>query len=219
MNTMESIKAVLVLVVLAAASWACDTGDIISQQEPSTSGDIIFFDDFSDPESGWERNSEGVVKEYYQGIYHIMVESSNYFSWSLAHQSLGDVRVKVDLAYIGPADLAEMGIICRLQDNNNFYFFTIRSDGGFAILKRQGGNEYFIGTDGYTTSTAINQGVATNLIEAECAGPNLSLYANGQHLMTVNDASFQLGDVGLIVGAFDQPDVNVYFDNFEVIQP
>jgi hypothetical protein len=129
------------------------------------------------------------------------------------------VRIAVDLAFTGDVELAEMGIICRLVDSNNFLFFTIRSDGQYAIFKRQEGNEYFVGMPGYQVSPFIKSGVATNYLEVECVGDRLTFYVNDQHLITVNDASFQIGDVGLIVGAFDEIAVNVYFDNFTVIQP
>lgn len=198
---------------------ACDMGTLFPSQEAKTADGVIFFDDFSNPESGWDESLNGGVKEYYRGTYHILIDVPNHFSWSLAHQSLRDVRIAVDLAYTGDAELAEMGVICRLLDSNNFFFFTIRSDGQFAVFKRQGGNEYFIGMPGYQVSPAIKTGVATNHLEVECIGDRLTLYANGEQLTTVNDSSFQIGDVGLIVGAFDQTAVEVYFDNFTVIQP
>jgi hypothetical protein len=201
--------------VLAACSFA----SLLPGQETQTADGVIYFDDFSNPESGWDHSLEGGVKEYYQGTYHISIEVPNHFSWSLAHQSLGDVRIAVELAFTGDVELAEMGIICRLVDSNNFIFFTIRSDGQYAVFKRQNGNEYFIGMTSYQPSPAINTGVSTNYLEVECVGDRLTLYVNNQHLITVNDDSFQIGDVGLIVGAFDQTAVNVYFDNFTVIQP
>lgn len=211
----SAFSTLLLSLFLAACSFA----SLLPGQETQTADGVIFFDDFSDPESGWEHSLEGGVKEYYQGTYHIRIDVPNHFSWSLAHQSLGDVRIAVDLAFTGDVDLAEMGIICRLVDSNNFIFFTIRSDGQFAVFKRQDGNEYFIGMAGYQPSPAINTGVSTNYLEVECVGDRLTLYVNNQHLITVNDASFQIGDVGLIVGAFDLTAVNVYFDNFTVIQP
>jgi len=210
---------ILLILVLIFTTSACDLVTLIPNQETQTADGVIYFDDFSNPESGWEQSYGGGLKEYYSGIYHILIEVPNHFSWSLAHQSLGDVRIAVDLAFTGDAELAEMGVICRLLDGDNFFFFTIRSDGQYAVFKRQAGNEYFIGMPGYQTNPAINAGVATNRLEVECVGDRLTFYANGEHLTTVNDASFLIGDVGVIVGAFDQTPVEVYFDNFTVIQP
>lgn len=219
MVNLNSKNWMLLILVLILTTSACDLGSLIPNQETQTADGIIYFDDFSNPESGWEQSYVGGLKEYFEGFYHILIEVPNHFSWSLAHQSLGDVRIAVDLAFTGDAELAEMGVICRLMDGDNFFFFTIRSDGQYAVFKRQAGNEYFVGMPGYQTSPVIKTGVATNHIEVECVGDRLTLYANGEHLTTVNDASFQIGDVGLIVGAFDQTAVNVYFDNFTVIQP
>lgn len=219
MLTRKYVPLVLTVPFLVLILAACSFASLLPGQETQTADGVIYFDDFSNPESGWEHSLEGGVKEYYQGTYHIRIDVPNHFSWNLAHQSLGDVRIAVDLAFTGEVELAEMGVICRLVDSNNFIFFTIRSDGQFAVFKRQDGNEYFIGMPGYQSSPAINTGVSTNYLEVECVGDRLTIYANNQHLITVNDASFQIGDVGLIVGAFDQTPVNVYFDNFTVIQP
>jgi hypothetical protein len=219
MLSRKYIPHVFTALVLLFAFSACNFQSLLPGQETQTADGVIYFNDFSNPESGWEHSLEGGVKEYYQGTYHIGIEVPNHFSWSLANQSLGDVRIAVDLAFTGDVELAEMGIICRLVDSNNFLFFTIRSDGQYAIFKRQEGNEYFVGMPGYQVSPFIKPGVATNYLEVECVGDRLTFYVNDQHLITVNDASFQIGDVGLIVGAFDETAVNVYFDNFTVIQP
>ena len=219
MLSQKYIPHIIAVMLLIYILSACGFASLFPEQGTQTADGVIYFDDFSDTESGWEHSLEGGVKEYYQGTYHIRIDVPNHFSWSLARQSLGDVRIAVELAFTGDVDLAEMGIICRLVDSNNFIFFTIRSDGQYAVFKRKDGDEYFIGIPGYQSSPAIKTGVATNYLEVECVGDRLTLYVNDQHLTTVNDASFQIGDVGLIVGAFDQTAVNVYFDNFTVIQP
>ena len=180
---------------------------------------LLFEDSFSDPESGWEISSQGGLKDYYNGTYHIRIDDPNIFSWSVIDQAYGDVIVEVDVAFTGPADLAEMGVICRMVNNQDFYFLSIRSDGAFAIFKMYQGKEFFLGMDGYQVSPDINVGLNTNHIKAECKGDQLRLYANGIHLATVTDASYQVGDVGVITGAFEQTDVNVFFDNFQVIRP
>jgi len=213
------IPLVFITLFMIITIGACGFSSLIPEKETQTADGVIYFDDFSNPESGWDHSLEGGVKEYYQGTYHIRIDVPNHFSWSLAHQSLGDVRLGVDLAFTGDVELAEMGIICRLVDSNNFIFFTIRTDGQFAVFKRQGGNEFFIGMPGYQTSPAIKPGISTNHLEVECVGDRLTVYANNQHLTTVNDASFQIGDVGLIVGSYDLTSINVYFDNFTIIQP
>jgi hypothetical protein len=106
-----------------------------------------------------------------------------------------------------------------MQNSEDFYFMTIRSDGAYAVFKMYQGNEFFIGMEGYQFNPSIRTGLNTNHIEVVCRGENLSLVVNNEHLITVQDSSYQVGDVGVIAGAFDEPGVNVYFDNFRVSQP
>jgi hypothetical protein len=68
-------------------------------------------------------------------------------------------------------------------------------------------------------TTAVNAGSTPNKLRADCVGSTLTLYANGQMLATVTDTSFTTGDVGLLVGTFDEPNVSVQFDNFVVTKP
>lgn len=220
MNPQKQFKKLFLAVLISFAAIACGLENILpGGGNDSLENGVIFFDDFSDPESGWERSIQGGIKDYYNGVYQIKVDSPNYYSWSVAHQSIGDSRISVKLAFLGEADVAEMGIICRYVDSGNFYYFSVRSDGYYGLFKRQENNEYFLVMDGYQPSPVINQGIASNLVEAECVGDRLSLFVNGQHLISVNDSSFPLGDVGLIVGAYDQPNVNVYFEYFKVVSP
>lgn len=197
----------------------CNAAPLGTQTASANAPMLLYEDDFTDPTSGWEVSSQGGLKDYYQGTYHIKINDPNIFSWSVIQQTYGDVSIQVEVAFTGAAEMAEMGLICRMQNNQDFYFFMLRSDGAFAVFKMYQGNEIFIGMEGYQFSDAIHTGLNTNEIGAECKGQELSLSANGTHLITVEDSSYQVGDVGVIAGAFDQTDVNVYFDNFSVMQP
>lgn len=210
-----------IVILLWGGIWltGCDAVPLGTQTASANTPLLLYEDDFSNPASGWEVSSQGGLKDYYQGTYHIKINDPNIFSWSVIRQTYGDVSVKVEAAFTGAADMAEMGLICRMQNNQDFYFFTLRSDGAFAIFKMYQGNEIFIGMDGYQYSDAIHTGLNTNQIGVECKGQELSMYVNGTHLITVEDSSYQVGDVGVIAGAFDHTDVNVYFDNFSVSQP
>lgn len=188
---------------------------------PARAGEprLLMEEDFTNPESGWEVSDQGGVKEYFNGTYHIQINDPNIFSWSVVRKTYGDVAIEVEAAFTGSADLAEMGVVCRMVNSHDFYFLTIRSDGAYGIFKMENGDEHFIGMDGYQTSPAINTGVAINVIQAECKGEQLSLAVNGTPLISVMDENYQVGDVGVIAGAFDGSDVNVFFDNFKVTQP
>lgn len=207
------------LAVVGVSLLAGCGGEFLATNRTQEIPALLFEDDFSNPASGWEVSSQGGVKDYYNGTYHIKIDDPNIFSWSIIEQTYGDVRIDVDMAFTGPADLAEMGVVCRMENSQDFYFLTIRSDGAYAVFKMYQGNEFFLGMDGYQTSPEIRTGINTNHLTAECRGEHLSLSVNGVLLVSVNDSSYQVGDVGVMAGAFEQTGVNVYFDNFQVARP
>jgi hypothetical protein len=65
----------------------------------------------------------------------------------------------------------------------------------------------------------INQGDATNHLQASCIGNSLSISVNDQNLISVEDADFLSGDVGLIAGTYDSSGTDIHFDNFRVLKP
>lgn len=208
-----------IILLLSTILSGCNLPGMQSDTASANTPNLLFEDNFSNPNSGWEVSSQGGLKDYYNGTYHIQISETNIFSWSVAQQSYGDIVISVDTAFTGPANMAEIGVICRMQNSQDFYFMTIRSDGAYAVFKMYQGNEFFIGMEGYEFNEAIRTGLSTNHIEAECRGENLSLVVNNEHLVTVQDSSYQVGDVGILAGAYDEPGVNVYFDNFRVFQP
>ena len=68
-------------------------------------------------------------------------------------------------------------------------------------------------------SEAIIPGNAANHIQATCQGSRLALSVNGEFIAEAYDPTFASGDIGLIVGSFDQPGVDVWFDNLSVKNP
>lgn len=221
MNHLSNKKTLLIILLVGFSMFlaGCNLPGMVSQTASANVPKLLFEDNFSNPASGWEVSSQGGLKDYYNGTYHINIADANIFSWSVAQQSYGDIEISVDAAFTGPAAMAEIGVICRMQNSQDFYFMTIRSDGAYAVFKMYQGNEFFIGMEGYQFNPAIRTGLNTNHLEVVCRGENLSLVVNNEHLITVQDSSYQVGDVGVIAGAFDEPGVNVYFDNFRVSQP
>jgi hypothetical protein len=181
---------------------------------------ILFQDDFSDPSSGWSSvNEQNLIMGYDNGRFRVWVNRPNVDTWTIANLRFGDARISVDTARISGPEDNEIGIICRYSNPGNFYGFLISSDGYYGISKRQDGNYQVLSYDGMRFSELIKQGNATNHIQAECVGESLKLIVNGSLLAEVTDASYQSGDVGLLVGSYDQPGVDVIFDNFVVTHP
>jgi len=208
--------SVIVVTGLACSLLSPETAGGGSSQP----GGVLFQDDFSDPSSGWDRVdvNEGVT-DYVDGAYRIYVNSSNTDVWANPSLNFGDVQIDVDATKVGGDDNNDYGVICRYQDGENFYFFLVSSDGYYGIGKVAGGAEQFFGEGAMLPSETIKQGNVSNHLSAVCAGSSLSLSVNGEFLAGFEDTAFVSGDVGLLAGAFDQPGVDVYFDNFVVTNP
>lgn len=193
-----------------------------SSQPESDQAEILFQDDFSDTNSGWDRMSDDsyTTSDYQDGQYVIHIISDQYNGWANPGQYFeGDVRVEVDAAKMGGPENNEFGVICRSQDASNFYFFLISSDGYAGIGKALAGEWTLLSGEQMESVDGILPGEATNAVRADCIGNSLSLYANGQLIAEATDDSFTGGDVGLIAGSYDEGDVRIGFDNFIVRQP
>jgi hypothetical protein len=182
--------------------------------------DIVLEDDFEDPESGWERyrQFDGIL-DYEEGGYRMMVAAPDSLFWVNANLEYSDVRVEVDAKVIGGPVTNRYGVLCRLNEDFEYYFFLIGSDGAYSIGKQTDGEvEYLVQSK--DPSEAIKGDVeAYNHIRADCEGDMLSLIVNDELLLEVQDSDLTSGDVGLVVGTLIEGEVDVYFDAIEVFSP
>lgn len=215
MTAMKRLGFFLFSLLLAVLSVGCS-----SLFGPPNSGSVLFQDDFSRPESGWDHyQDEQYISDYYQDGYQIEISEPNILAWATPGLSFDDSVVIVEATRTqGPADNA-FGLICRYQDPDNFYFFLISSDGFAGIGLRLDGERQLLSDEHMLPSPAILPGFEPNLILASCVGPRLELYVNGQFVTAVDDETWSAGDVGLIAGSYDTGQVSIQFDNFSVQQP
>jgi serine/threonine protein kinase len=183
---------------------------------------LLYYDDFSNPNSGWSsRTSTADTMDYANGGYRIYLSSTMTDLVSHAGISLpADVVIDVDVTKADGTDNNDFGVACRLRDLNNFYFFEISSD-GYAVIGMFLDNKMsYLSADAMQKVDGILSGKATNHIRAECIGNTLNLYANGSMVAQATDSTFPNGgDVGLIAGSFDQGGVDILFDNLQVNKP
>lgn len=220
---MKKTAVLWVVIVFSMAVLGC-TGSPASRSTGPQIADLpaLFQDDFSDTSGGWySRDTDDGVTDYFNGSYRIFVNQANYYLWSIPkEQSFTDVRIEVTASKVDGPDFNEIGVICRYQDSNNFYFVVISSDGYYSISKYINGVGQWIGMDQpQFDDVNINTGAATNQLQVECNQQKLSLTVNGQHLIEVTDGDLVEGNVGLIAGTWDTPGTDVLFDNFKVYQP
>jgi len=209
------------LLALIGISLGCTmTEGLVRSTQVVHSGEILFRDDFSDPNSGWDTwKDSGSTVAYEQGGLRFVVNRSQYDYWSRPPRQFDDVRIAVQATKLGGPDDNDYGIICRFKDQDNFYAFLVSSDGYMGITKVKEGKYQMISGDSLQFSEVLRQGETTNFIGVDCKGSTLILYANKKKLLEVQDSDFTSGEVGLIVGSYSEPGVDILFDNFVVTKP
>jgi len=176
-------------------------------------------DDFSDPASGWQAESDASAEVgYYEGVMRLLVKVPNRLAWASAGREFSDFHLAVEATQVAGPDDNEYGILVRVRDADHFYRFSISGDGYYQVSKYDG-EEWVVLSGDWTSSDAIRMGVATNLLEVVCQGTTMTFLANGVTLTQVEDRSYPRGDVGLYAGSFFEPGVEVHFDDLIVTEP
>ena len=213
---MKPLSFLLALVLIS--TLACSTTSLTETLVPS--GSVLFQDIFSNPKSGWgQLASPAGAAGYTNGAYRIVVNQPNVNLWSHPGMDFATIHEEVSLMTPDGPQGNRMGLICRLKDDKNFYFFAISADGFYGIGKMKAGQTSLLSGDQMQKHDAILTGTQINRVRADCLGNSLILYVNDVLVGTAVDKDFTSGDVGILAGTFDQPGVDVYFDNFVVYKP
>ncbi len=185
--------------------------------KPQAPGALLFQDDFSNPKSGWPRQKKD--SSYSGDGYQILVNDPNAVVVAVPGLSLTDAVIDVEVSKVAGPDRNWFGIVCRYQNDKNFYFLVISSDGRYGIGRFVNGEKKLLNADEMQPDAAIHQGTTSNRLSASCIGNTLALTVNGSPLASVQDAAFASGDVGLLGGAFEIHGANLLFDNFLATAP
>ena len=185
---------------------------------------VLFKDDFSDPNSGWDRNSSDAgATDYGDGVYRMQVNQPTYDIWANPGRNFeGPLRIQVDATKAGGDDDNDYGLICRYSgspDSPSYYFFAISSDGYSVIGKVSEGSNEYLSSEKMMPTNAIKQGATTNHLRADCIRNTLTFYVNGQQVASTTDSAFTSGDIGFLAGTFDVPSTEIQFDNLIVSRP
>ena len=211
----------LAILILITSTLACSFNLGLPDDE-NAADNVYFQDDFSNETTGWPqiRTEEGIT-DYENGVYRILVNLENQDYFGIPElPALNNVRVEVDVTKVAGSDNNDFGILCRYQDNSNYYQFLVSSDGYVGILKVVEEAFQNLAADTLLENSAVNMGNAHNHIRADCIGDSLTLYVNGQQVLTAQDSTFPgSGKVGVFAGTYDVPGADIYFDNFIVTLP
>ncbi len=223
-------KALGVFIVLAMTALAC-TCNLLPDGGGGGGGDdpavpppppenVLFQDDFSDSNSGWEVGDydDGDVG-YKDGVYFVTSVNLETLMWGVAGRSFDNVIIEVDAIQVaaGSTNDNAYGVACREQGSGDGYYLRISGDGYYSIAKAANGE--FTALVEWAESSAIKQGNATNHIRAVCNGTTLELFVNGQSAGSVQDSTFTSGDIALTATTYEDGETEVHFDNLMVLKP
>lgn len=213
------VGAVSLLLVFAAACGKVVPG--WTAKPAAEPGTVLFEDSFDPPTQGWGtmKREEGLIGFGYGGMV-FTVDLPDTVLWSVNGDQWMDTRIEVDGILVDGSADDFLGVICRYQDDENFYAFLVSNDGYYGIIKYFDGRMAVLPENGLMQYTdVIRQGVALNHIQAVCQGDELRLSVNDSLLIEITDISFSSGRAGLIAGSHTDESVMVLFDNMAVYQP
>lgn len=194
------------------------------EPEP-TQRTVIWEDDFSDVESGWERyrHFDGTL-DYLEEeeVYQMQVLSEDTLWWVWIEEDWFDVGLSVEAWQVGGLEGSLYGLMCRYDPNTNEgYVFLINTEGqaGLGTIGRVFNFEAIPGGE-LTTFDVIQTGLnAKNTIEAVCVGEELKMYVNGELLFDLPATGYAGGDIGFSTVTLVGDGIDVYFDNLIVFEP
>jgi WD40 repeat protein len=217
----------VVLLLLATSMLACEVsvdfggGTAETPTQPPVSmatlpnWPLVVTDDFSDPESGFSRDSDENGRYFYRdGYYGIEILKEDWSNWTWRGDIFSDFMLEVDVT--SQREAGQGGVIFRQVGEQQFYGFAITPDGRYRLQKRVSEDRWETLLD-WQESPHIRTGLATNRLGVVCEGSTISLYVNGQDLDSVQDTTYTEGKIGLTAGTFEEETHTLFhFDNLRI---
>jgi hypothetical protein len=162
---------------------------------------------------GWDENANCV---FTGGIYHVGGSGQNTNACFAKSTNYSNFTFQVQMNIINGGC---GGLVFR-ADNTSFklYTFVVCTDGTYGLLSyTSAGGTWLINPTSFAAiHTNLNQ---ANVLAVVASGNKFDLYVNLEHITSVNDSTYnhgQIGVVAVVVGQGDQSGVEVAFSNAKV---
>ena len=185
--------------------------------EPPSDPNLIFGDDFSDPNNS-NSNWGDVTPAYFENgkFYIVTPDDATYYMYYPA----------IDFSQYGPDLAVQMsptyesnglaGVYCREQNNGAFYLFQMVFDKSLAQIW------YYDGSSNWNmlAEQSVTLSSDYNYIYAVCQGNSLTFYWNGEYAVDVTDDALpDAGQVGLYIELSNPSGSTIEVDDFYVVYP
>jgi hypothetical protein len=190
--------------------------------DSSSSGSVIFSDDFSSPQWGTGTDTDSAV-EYVGNALNFVVFTDNYFVWSTPDdQVYSDIHMDVTVVNNDTDSTTAFGLVCNKSTGNDFYYLAITPAGQYAIAKAVSGETdvFLTNNDEWADSGLIAVNASSYRVGADCKNGSLTLYVDGQEVASVDDSSYSSGRVAVFAWSGEEVGIttDVSFDDFEMTQ-
>jgi len=174
---------------------------------------ILYFDNFSNPSSGWPiLQNQYLGYEYLGGEYRILVK--NRLLWAAASPGFkaSEFAVVVGVRNVNGTS-GSYGVIFGLSNDwSQLYSFEISPSGEYALWRKSSTSWLHLA---YGQTGFIHPGSDSNQIMIERKAGQILAYINGQLLNILKEDNYTgMRAVGLAAAATNQPNVDIRFDNF-----
>lgn len=185
-----------------------------------SSGEVLLADDFGDDSSGWEIvNNVYELKGYSDDGYLISINNKGGRSISTSGLQFSDVDIQVETRKLTGSNDSYLGIVCRYQDNQNYYRFFVTPDGYAGIVSVVNGESSTLPSGKMRYNHDVIQDDGSNLLEVSCVGSQLKLIVNDKLAVSAEDDQLEQGDIGIFAETGQDGAGSFIFNHFIATKP
>jgi hypothetical protein len=210
---MSKIK--VIILILGVCFLASCVPSLTPSSTPTNGPGVLYSDDFSNSQSGWNQsNNNGTKYHYSGGQYVISGPYPYYIMFSCANRSFTDAVMVVD-AFILSGSTEENGplVMWRYSDDN-YYYFLLTGVGFYEIWKG------YPDTMEYLEMDFLRDGIyredQSNRITIAFGGSTAAIYINDKYITSIQDTEFTSGDICLGAATGQTSAIEVSFDNLVI---
>lgn len=209
------------------------TAQLASPDEPLTGGQHLtdngFVDDFSSDAMGWQVKDDGVtILRYENAAYRLIMQEKRGFDFVYFPVEFHPKEILFDIQAPYNAHEGTFGVICQLQDAENYYYIDFDFQSGqYAIQQVLNGElvPLTVGADYWIPTTAFNQPTtAFNRIYISCYLDDIQLNINDKvvDIVFIEKPFTKTGRAAFFLFTYEymsDPNFQVLIDNVEAYDP